>query len=236
MNYENNIDYWSGRYYAPNVESFIFRFYGRILKFDFGIDGANHEKIFDFGCGEGGALKFFHDNGFEVFGVDIAERDIQEAQKTLSSGRKQDKTSAHFELIEPHPVPNQRYFDSIHQGKEWIDVAISIQTLDFLSDSDCEVVLQNIYSQMKKGSIIYASFNGYQMYYRNHAEYIGDGLWHVKFSNDRVSYDINYNFVESREKLIEKFHMFIPKYIDYYDSSFRNEGSEFRWTFTGTKG
>ena len=37
------------------------------------------------------------------------------------------------------------------------------------------------------------------------------------------------------EKLIEKFHMFKCKYVDYYDSSFRNEGSEFRWTFTGTK-
>ena len=38
-----------------------------------------------------------------------------------------------------------------------------------------------------------------------------------------------------KEKLAQKFHMFTPKYIDYYDSSFRNEGSEFRWTFTGTK-
>jgi hypothetical protein len=54
MDYKNNINYWDGRYYAPNVESFIFRFYGRILKHDFGIDGSNQEKVFDFGCGEGG--------------------------------------------------------------------------------------------------------------------------------------------------------------------------------------
>lgn len=143
--------------------------------------------------------------------------------------------SAHFELIGPHPRPNQRYFESIHNQTEWIDVAISIQTLDFLSDTDCEIVLQNIYNQMKPGSIIFASFNGYQMYYRNHGEYIGDGLWHIKFANDRVNYDLNLNFIESKEKLAQKFHMFKPKYIDYYDSSFRNEGSEFRWTFTGTK-
>ena len=45
----------------------------------------------------------------------------------------------------------------------------------------------------------------------------------------------NLNFVETKEKMIKKFHMFYPKYVDFYDSSFRNEGSEFRWTFTGIK-
>jgi SAM-dependent methyltransferase len=236
MDYNNNINYWDGRYYAPNVESFIFRFYGRILKYDFGIDGSNHERVFDFGCGEGGALNFFQEKGFDVYGVDIAENDINQARLSLNSEKKeQTEGSAHFELIEPHPRSDQRYFESIHNQTEWIDVAISIQTLDFLSDTDCEIVLQNIYNQMKPGSIIFASFNGYQMYYRNHGEYIGDGLWHIKFANDRVNYDLNLNFIESKEKLAQKFHMFKPKYIDYYDSSFRNEGSEFRWTFTGTK-
>jgi hypothetical protein len=184
----------------------------------------------------GGALNFFHEKGFDVYGVDIAENDINQAK--LSLGREKGKDSvgeAHFELIEPNPRVNQHYFESIHNQREWIDVAISIQTLDFLSDTDCEIVLQNIYNQMKPGSVIFASFNGYQMYYRNHGQYIGDGLWHIKFANDRVSYDLNLNFIESKEKLAQKFHMFTPKYIDYYDSSFRNEGSEFRWTFTGTK-
>ena len=73
------------------------------------------------------------------------------------------------------------------------------------------------------------------MYYRDHGTYLGDGLWHVKFENDRVKYDLNLNFVETKEKMIKKFHMFCPKYVDFYDSSFRNEGSEFRWTFTGIK-
>jgi SAM-dependent methyltransferase len=235
MEYKRNIKYWSERYYAPNVENFIFRFYGRILKFDFGIDGSNHEKVLDFGCGEGGALKFFHDNGFDVYGVDIAKNDIEQARKTLGIRKFRKRSLAHVELINPNPQPGQHFFENVHHGKEWIDIAISIQTLDFLSDTDCEIVLQNLYNQMKKGAVIYASFNGYQMYYRKHAGYIGDGLWHVKLTNDRIHCDIELNFIESKEKLIEKFHMFAPKYIDYYDSSFRNEGSEFRWTFTGIK-
>ena len=36
-----NARYWAGAYDADHVESFIFRMYGRILKFDYGITGAN---------------------------------------------------------------------------------------------------------------------------------------------------------------------------------------------------
>ncbi len=86
MEYQNNVSYWQGRYFAPNVESFIFRFYGRILKFDFGLDGSQHQKVFDFGCGEGGALHFFEKQGFDVYGVDIAENDLAIARKTLGGG------------------------------------------------------------------------------------------------------------------------------------------------------
>jgi|688.fasta_scaffold169251_2 SAM-dependent methyltransferase len=231
MEYSNNVKYWSDRYVAPNCESFIFRFYGRILKFDFGIDGSEGQKVFDFGCGEGAALKFFEEQGFDVYGADIAEKDLEIAKQKIGKGL----LASHFELIDPIPSRNQKYLRNIHGDSEWIDIFISIQTLDFLSDTDCEIVLNNIYEQMKPGAVIYASFNGYQMYYRNHGEYIGDGLWHINFQNDRVKYDLNYNFIESKERLSEKFHMFKCKYIDYYDSSFRNEGSEFRWTFTGTK-
>lgn len=231
MNYENNVKYWSDRYVAPNCESFIFRFYGRILKFDFGIDGSKGQKILDFGCGEGAALQFFLKKGFDVYGVDIAERDLASAAANVGDG----SIANHFELIDPVPLRSQKYLSKIHGDSQWIDIFTSIQTLDFLSDSDCEIVLNNVYEQMKPGAIVYASFNGYQMYYREHGVYLGDGLWHVKFKKDRVNYDLNLNFIESKEKLIEKFHMFKCKYVDYYDSSFRNEGSEFRWTFTGTK-
>lgn len=227
MDYQENVNYWQGRYHAPNVESFVFRFYGRILKHDFSIDGSNHEKVFDFGCGEGAALRFFAQQGFDVYGVDIAKNDIKAARQWCAPN--------HLEIIQPNPVKNYKYLEALHGNSLWIDIAISIQTLDFLSDSDCEIVLNNIYEQMRPGAIIFASINGYKMYYRNHGKYLGDGLWHVKFENDRKTYDLKLNFVETKEKMIEKFHMFEPKYIDFYDHSFRNEGSEFRWTFLGIK-
>src|SRR5438874_11370903 len=80
---KKNAAYWSNAYDAPNVESFVFRFYGRILKFDYGIDGSNHERVLDFGCGRGGALNYFDKLGFDCFGVDIAANDIAAAQRQM---------------------------------------------------------------------------------------------------------------------------------------------------------
>ena len=220
---DTNANYWDGQYYAPNVESFIFRLYGRILRFDYGIDGSNHEKILDFGCGQGGALNYFDKLGFNCFGVDIAKNDIAVARQLMPHVADQ------LKVIDPTPVPGQTYFD------EPMDIVISIQTLDFLSNTDFQTVIRNLYDNMKPGAKIYASMNGWNMYYRQHAEYADDGLWHVKFDNGRVDYDLFLNFVKDRDEMREKFSLFKPVYVDYYDSSFREEGSEFRYTFFGIK-
>jgi SAM-dependent methyltransferase len=220
---QTNAKYWSGTYAAPNVESFIFRFYGRILKFDYGIDGSKHERILDFGCGQGGALNFFDKLGFDCYGVDIAERDIAAARAVLPHLEHQ------VAVIDPTPAEDRQFFGGN------FDVVISIQTLDFLSNTDFTRAIKSLYNNMKAGGLIYASMNGWQMYYRNHATPADDGLWHVKFNNGRVDYDLFLNFVKDKDEMRERFSLFKPVYLDHYDSSFREEGSEFRYTFFGVK-
>ena len=99
---EKNLQYWSGTYEAPNVESFIFRFYGRILKFDYGIDGSNHERLLDFGCGQGGTLNYFDKLGFDCFGVDIAQNDIRAAQRSIP------RIADQLMVIDPNPDESGR--------------------------------------------------------------------------------------------------------------------------------
>jgi SAM-dependent methyltransferase len=220
---QTNAKYWSGTYTAPNVESFIFRFYGRILKFDYGIDGSNHERLLDFGCGQGGALHFFDKLGFNCHGVDIAAQDIAAAQALMPH------IASQFAVIDPKPSPDRVFF-----GGQF-DVVISIQTLDFLSNTDFKQAVRSLYNNLKPGGLIYASMNGWQMYYRNHATPADDGLWHVRFDNGRVDYDLFLNFVRDKDEMRERFSLFKPVYLDHYDSSFREEGSEFRYTFFGVK-
>ncbi|MBL8642613.1 MAG: class I SAM-dependent methyltransferase [Rhodospirillaceae bacterium] len=210
-------------YPAPNVESFIFRMYGRILKFDYGIDGSKHEKLLDFGCGAGSACRYFHDLGFDVYGVDISEQDLELARKRMP------KIPDHFVKVDPKPDPNL-----VHAGGN-VDIAISIQTLDFLSDTDFDAALRSIHKSMKTGGFIYASMTGSQCYYKKHSTPIGDGLHRVQLKTDRLDYDICLNFTDSEEDMKQKFGIFKCIYLDYYDSSFRNEGSEFRYTFFGQK-
>ena len=46
VNYLNkNSKYWEKGYHAPNVESFVFRFYGRILVHDFNITGKKKREF-----------------------------------------------------------------------------------------------------------------------------------------------------------------------------------------------
>lgn len=225
MNYlDKNRDYWEGSYAAPNVESFVFRMYGRILNFDYGIDGSQHERVLDFGCGQGGALNYFDKLGFDCFGVDIAPGDLEVARRGMPHIANQIKQ------ISPEPDENQIFFNG-----ELMDIVISIQTLDFLSNSDFEKAIRCLYNNMKPGAKIYASMNGWDMYYRQHAEPAGDGLWHVQLKTDRLDYDLFLNFVKDKDEMREKFSLFKPVYLDHYDSSFRHEGSEFRYTFFGIK-
>lgn len=227
---DKNNSYWQGQYNAPNVENFIFRMYGRILRFDYGIDGSKGESVFDFGMGQGGNINFFHKLGFNVFGVDIAKNDIAVAKKIMPDKANQ------FKVIDPQPDPNLKFFpEIINSAEEGFDIVISIQTLDFLSNSDFKKAIKCIYNHMKPGAKIYASMNGTKLYYKNHATPLEDGLWRVKFNNGRVDYDIALNFVEDKDDMKERFNIFKPIYLDHYDSSFREEGSEFRYTFFGIK-
>ena len=82
-----NHEYYEKGYEAENIESYVFRFYGRILKHDFKMDGSKNEKILDFGCGAGSALKFFKSKGFNVHGADISAKDIDKARRITGSLR-----------------------------------------------------------------------------------------------------------------------------------------------------
>jgi len=219
-----NQTYWNGRYEAPNVESFVFRFYGRILVHDFGITGVNGETVLDFGCGEGGALRFFASKGFIPFGVDIAAKDIAIAKQTMP------QFASNFKVINPKPNRDLKLL-----GGELADVVISIQTLDFLSDSDCNEVVACLYENSKPGAVIYATMNAWDMYYRNRATYVEDGLWHVQLDNGRVKYDLMCNFVRDKASMAKKFGPFRPIYIDEYNIEVRGEGCERRFTYCGVK-
>ncbi|MFA6316472.1 MAG: methyltransferase domain-containing protein, partial [Elusimicrobiota bacterium] len=140
-----NKEYWDKGYEAENVESFVFRPYGRIFKWEFGLGGSRGERLLDFGCGAGAALRFFKGKGFDVYGVDISLTDIDRCQRRMPD------IKSHFAVIPPEPSRKDRWFG----GK--FKLVIAIQAMYYYSNADMEERLWSLYDQMAPGGLIYAT-------------------------------------------------------------------------------
>lgn len=224
--FKANYDYWKKGYEAENVESQVFRVYGRIFKAQLGIDGSKGEKLLDFGCGAGANLEFFHKKGFDVYGVDISPIDIERCQARMP------EIASHFKVIDPKP----KLEDIFWRGE--YDVVIGIQSLFYYTDTDFKIRLQSLYSQMKKGSIIYATMiaSKADWYFKNAVE-LGDGLWKTDFCTERIKVE-NYfqNFTFDEKDLVDKFNLFKKIHVGYYQFRYReDEGNEFFYTYVGVK-
>jgi len=221
-----NYAYWKRGYEAENVESFVFRVYGRVFKAQFNIDGKRNEKVLDFGCGSGAALKFLKRKGFDVYGVDISEMDIGTSRDQMPD------IADHFKVISPKPRMDRTFFGG------GFDLIIAIQSLYYLSNSDLKICLMSLYEQMKEGAVIYASMMGTKAdwFYDNSVEH-EDGLRKVNFKTERISINDYYvNFTKNESDLLEKFNMFKKIHTGYYDAKYReDEGSDFHYTFIGQK-
>ena len=92
--------YWNLGYFAPNVESYIFRFYGYYLKPN---KITGRKKILDFGCGQGSAVNYFNKLGYNAIGVDISKKDLENARKFYKKFKKK------FIQVDPDPSIQNYY-------------------------------------------------------------------------------------------------------------------------------
>jgi SAM-dependent methyltransferase len=218
-----NYDYWQKGYTADNVESFVFRVFGRILKPEIGLSGENREKLLDFGCGTGAALSFFDRNGFDVYGIDISKVDINRCKDRMPH------ISDHFAVVEPAPKEDDVFFGGN------FDLVTAIQSLYYYSNDDLRKRLNSLKKQMKPGAVIYATMMGSKCWYYNNSADYGDGLREVNIDTQRLKIkDYFVNFTHSEEDLLHKFSMFERIHVGYYDAHYiETEGSDFHWTFIG---
>jgi SAM-dependent methyltransferase len=221
----HNLAYYSKPYEAENVDHPVFRFYGRILVPDFGLDGSGGEHVLDFGCGQGAAVNFFGSKGFGAYGVDISDVDLRRA------GERYPDLADHFLRIDPKPQPDDEWFGGDYS------VVVSIQTLCLLSQTDLEVRLESLYSQLRDGGIFYATVMGTKHWYYDNSTPAEDGMREVNISGKRLtvsSFFVNFN--DSEEDVKRKFHMFEPLHLGFYSQKYRaDEGAGFFYTFVGRK-
>ncbi len=221
----SNQDYYNKGYEAGNVESHVFRMYGRILRYEFGMDGSKGERILDFGCGQGSAAFFFKRNGFDVYGVDISEVDIGVAKNCMPDIKD------HFMVIPPRPDSSDIFFGG------GFDLIVSVQTLYYLDNEDMKIRLQTLNNMLKDDGFVYFTMMSKKHYTYEYAKPHTNGLSKVDFNLPRISVkDLYTQFTDSEEEMIEKFNMFEPIHVGYYDQKLRSdEGGIFHYTFFGKK-
>lgn len=221
-----NKEYWEKGYNAPNVESYIFRFSGRILKPEFNLP-ANHERLLDFGCGQAASVNYFNSLGFDVRGCDISETDINVAKIRYPH------LSNKLSVCAPDPKDNEYYGWS-----DGIRVVTAAQSFYYVSKADFHVMIEKIYNSMEKGGIIFATMMGTQHTYFKYSEPTDDEwLRVVNFEGRRVKMENYYIFfIKDEEDLKKKFSMFEPLHIGSYSMQLQDdETNNYHWTFVGRK-
>ncbi len=231
-NYINtNATYWQSPYNAPYVESFIFRLDGRVLKKYNAYEDKSKFNVLDFGCGQGSHVKYFEENGFNAYGVDISKHSVEIAKKKL-------KNSERIKLIEPEANENDVFFG------EKFDLIVSSQVLYYLSDSQLQKRLISFKNMLNPNGYVFFTMMSDKSWYKTWLveknQEPEDGLYEVEHTDDiynkRVNKIINkhyINFTNSKEHLKEKFQLFKPIEIGDYDLTYNENESEHHYMFFG---
>jgi len=201
-------------------EGHVVRFYEKFLKYEFGVDGSNGEKILDFGCGNGTHQNYFASKGFEVFGVDVSEVAIKQAKNLL----KEQKNN--FHVITEGADITSLFSDGF-------DIIFSNQALYYLNNTQLKNTLLQMESLLNSDGIVFFTMIGTQNYYYDFSREKHDGLRTVEL-NGRLNEITDINFIDSQESLVDTFSMFNMNFVGHYDCSMR-EGSGFHWKFIGVK-
>ena len=227
-----NEKFWNRVYYAPNVESFIFRLKPELL--DLFINSKKKLKVLDYGCGEGSNIHYLiKKHGYDGYGVDISESSIKNCQKKINKKK--------FKFIDFDVNQNDNFFN------KKFDLIISIQVLYYLNDIDLKNRLISLNKMLKPGGYVFFTMMGtkceYYKYFCDKRK-SNDGLYKVDLSSDknykkRQKQSIYYhyiNFTKSEKDLKNKFRLFKPLKIGYYDLSLTStKESGHHYTFLGKK-
>ena len=227
-----NKKFWNRVYSAPNVESYIFRLKPKLL--DLYINPKKKLKVLDYGCGEGSNIHYLTKKyGYDGYGVDISEPSIKVCQKKLHKKK--------FKIIDFDADQNDNFFN------KKFDLIISIQVLYYLNNIDLKNRLISLNKMLKPGGYVFFTMKStksdYFKYFCNKKKG-NDGLYKVDLSSDknyrkRQKQDVYFhyiNFIKNEKDLKNKFNLFKPLNIGYYDGSLiSTKKSGHHYTFFGKK-
>ncbi len=126
----------------------VIRFTARYLQRRVGIDAwevkTKVRRILDAGCGNARHVVFFAEQGYDVYGLDIAKEAIEIATAWLHNK----DLEAHLEVGDVKSLPFEDKF---------FDVVISCEVLDHVAFSEAKEAMQEIRRVSAKGAYLYVT-------------------------------------------------------------------------------
>ena len=232
-NYQKiNHKFWNREYHSPNVENMIFRLKPKLL--DQYINPKKKLKVLDCGCGEGSNINYLIKKlGYDGYGVDISKPSIKVCKKKI---KKNNIKLINFEVKEDDDFFNTKF-----------DLIISVDVLYYLNNKDLKVRLISLNKMLKPGGFVFFTMaskkNKYFKFFCNKIKN-ADGLYKVDLGVDknyrkRHKQSIYYhyiNFIKNESDLKNKFKLFTPLNIGFFDASFTTtKESGHHFTFFGKK-
>lgn len=84
--YKNNFQYWTDRWEDLEVDSVMSNKDIYPLKYSENlIKNDKHNSILEAGCGNGRLLKYYHNNGYDIFGIDFIDSAVKKLKKSDNS-------------------------------------------------------------------------------------------------------------------------------------------------------
>lgn len=220
---DQNRGYYRNAYDPQFVETIIVRSYYKHLR-DL-LPRDRQVRLLDFGCGTGTPTSFFRSLGMDVYGVDFSSEEIEIAKA------KNPDIANHFAVCAGAPKRDDSFFGGN------FDFVFAMQSLYYLSDADTETRLQSLSDMLVPGGVIWASMMASDHCWFEPSTPFTDGLFAVPPGQRAIppEHGAHYiNFTTSPNHLKQKFHMFAPHFIGYYDHDV-GEGSTKHLIFIGRK-
>lgn len=188
---------WGNRYPDSSIISYYFHYIKPLI----GVTGRR-PKMLDFGCSLGANTKFFADQGFEVYGIDISETVIEKCITMNSFDRN------HFKVcnILGEGIGLKELF-----GTDF-DLIVASDVLYYFSKEDAHLVLNMFNEALQDQGVIYANWVTcnhyvYEKYKRNPGE-------QIRVSNtENIDETLNVYVLEDKQEMEELFDMFQKKHI-----------------------
>ena len=206
-----NTSIWQENYFAPNVESWVFRWWNRVgQKCVSTLNESSNQKpaSLDHGCGHGTAVNFFSQQGCDAYGIDVSKIAINEG-KTFFPNIKDN-------LFEVEPL-----LGNFPKLRTKLSLVSSIQTMYYLAPNDREIVTEKLKDASLPNGIFYLTMMRPTGTYFDNSVQLENGMRHVKFKDDRITVDQHICFVDDETQFLKMFPMLEIIEIGQYLQSFR---------------